>query len=93
MIAVIESDLSIGFLARISKPHASTVNLVASASLLCLSKTCTINYKCSNYRNRKSEVTLSWIDPDVKIKWPVKKPILSKKDKKGLSLKSIKKLI
>tara|TARA_B100001996_G_C18268475_1_gene442104 strand:- start:11 stop:538 length:528 start_codon:yes stop_codon:yes gene_type:complete len=60
---------------------------------LCLSKTCTINYKCSNYRNKESEITLGWLDRDVKIKWPVKKPILSKKDKKGLSLKSIKKLI
>ena len=53
---------------------------------LCLSKTCTINYKCSQYRNEKSEKTLSWNDKDVKIKWPVKKPILSKKDKNALNL-------
>ena len=48
---------------------------------LCLSKTCTINYKCSNYRNPKYEKTLSWNDPSVNIKWPLKKPILSKKDR------------
>ena len=29
---------------------------------LCLSKKCTVNYKCSNYRNAKSERTLSWND-------------------------------
>ena len=48
---------------------------------LCLSDTCTINYKCSNYRNPKYERTLAWNDPDVNIKWPIKKPILSKRDK------------
>ena len=55
---------------------------------LTLSKECTVNYKCSNYREAKSEKTLSWDDPDVNIKWLVNKPILSDKDKNlGLSLK------
>jgi dTDP-4-dehydrorhamnose 3,5-epimerase len=53
---------------------------------VCLSDKCTINYKCSMYRNQKSEKTLNWNDPDLKIKWPVKKPILSKKDNNGLRL-------
>ena len=53
---------------------------------LCLSKICTVNYKCSNYRNAISERTLSWDDKNLKIKWPIKKPILSKKDKNGLPL-------
>ena len=48
---------------------------------LCLSKTCTINYKCSNYRNSKYEKTLAWNDADLNIKWPINKPILSHKDK------------
>lgn len=50
---------------------------------LCLSKECTVNYKCSKYRNPKYEKTLAWNDPLVNIKWPVKKPILSDKDKNG----------
>jgi dTDP-4-dehydrorhamnose 3,5-epimerase len=55
---------------------------------VCLSKECTINYKCSEYRNAKSEKTLSWNDNIVNIKWPIKKPLLSNKDKNlGLSLK------
>jgi len=55
-----------------------------------LSKVCTINYKCSDYRNPKYEKTLSWDDPDVNIKWPIKKPILSKKDRfNGLKLHEI----
>lgn len=53
---------------------------------LCLSKKCTVNYKCSNYRDANSEKTLNWSDNNVKIKWPIKKPILSEKDKKGLNL-------
>jgi len=53
---------------------------------MCLSKTCTINYKCSNYRDAKSEKTLNWNDKTVNIKWPIKKPILSVKDKNALDL-------
>ena len=48
---------------------------------LCMSKSCTIHYKLSNYRNPKYEKTIRWNDNKLKIKWPVKKPILSKKDK------------
>ena len=55
---------------------------------LCLSKVCTVNYKCSQYRNPESEKTLKWNDQDINIKWKIKKPILSYKDKNlGLSLK------
>ena len=54
---------------------------------VCLSKECTINYKCSEYRNAGSEKTLKWDDTVVNIKWPFKKPLLSNKDKNlGLSL-------
>ena len=53
---------------------------------LCLTKDCMVNYKCSNYRNSKYEKTIIWNDPDINIKWPCKKPILSNKDKAGLSL-------
>ena len=60
---------------------------------LCISKKCTINYKCSEYRNSKYEVTLDWQDKKLGIKWPTKRPIISEKDKNGLSLENIKKLI
>ncbi len=57
---------------------------------LCLSKSCTINYKCSNFRNAKYEKTLSWNDPHININWPIKKPILSDKDKnKSQTLKEL----
>ena len=57
---------------------------------LCLSKECTVSYRCSQYRHKKSEKTLSWDDKDVGVKWPIKKPILSAKDKNGKSLNYFK---
>ena len=60
---------------------------------MCLSKECTVNYKCSNYRDQKSEKTILWNEKKLNIKWPSKKPILSNKDKFGLSLKDYKELI
>ena len=61
--------------------------------LVCLSKECTINYKCSQYRDKKSETTICWNDKDLGIKWPVKNPILSKKDNNGINFHdAIKKL-
>ena len=53
---------------------------------LCLSNKCIVHYKCSEYRHKESETTLDWRDQEVKIKWPIKKPILSKKDKIGKNL-------
>lgn len=53
---------------------------------ICLSNTCTVNYKCSNYRDVNSEKTLKWNDKKINIKWPFKKPILSNKDNNGLDL-------
>ena len=46
-----------------------------------------VSYSCTNYRNAESELTLKWNDSDINIKWPKIKPILSNKDKNGLSLK------
>ena len=53
---------------------------------MCLSDKCTVNYKCSDYRKSDYEKTLAWNDDQLKINWPLKKPILSKKDKMGLDL-------
>ena len=57
---------------------------------MCLSDSCTVSYKCSNYRDSGSEKTLNWDDKKIKIKWPRKNPILSKKDKIGLDLEFFK---
>ena len=46
-----------------------------------------IIYSCTQYRNAKSEIGIKYNDQDLNIKWPIKKPILSIKDKKNYSLK------
>ena len=50
---------------------------------LSLDKENIVLYSCTNYRNKDSETSLSWNDKDLKIKWPIKNPILSKKDSKN----------
>ena len=57
---------------------------------LCLSNKCTVNYKCTTYRNSESEKTLKWNDRTLNIRWPIKKPILSIKDKNGIDLNFFK---
>ena len=52
-----------------------------------------MHYKCSKYRDVKSEMGLLWNDKDLRIKWPLKKLIISEKDKKNISFKEFKKLI
>ena len=39
-----------------------------------------IVYSCTNYRNKNSEVSVSWNDKDLGINWEIQKPILSNKD-------------
>lgn len=52
---------------------------------LCLSDECNIYYKCTNYRHAKSEKTILFNDKKLKIIWPKRKYILSKKDQVGLN--------
>ena len=42
-------------------------------------------YSCSNYRSPKYEKIIKWNDKDLKIKWGIKKPILSKRDQNAQS--------
>jgi len=42
-------------------------------------------YKNSDYRIKKYEVGILWKDKDLDIRWPVKKPIISSRDRKNLS--------
>lgn len=44
-----------------------------------------VQYKCSNYYNPAAESTLLWNDTSLHIDWKVKNPIVSDKDKKGVS--------
>ena len=54
---------------------------------LSLEKESVVLYNCSNYRHQKSEKSILWNDKNLKINWGTKKPIVSKKDRRGLTLK------
>ena len=59
---------------------------------LALKKENIIYYTCTNYRSAKHEVGILWNDKDLKIKWPIKNPVISKKDKKNIKFTDFKKL-
>ena len=46
-------------------------------------------YKCTDFYHRESDITLRWNDPEIGIKWPVRGPLLSEKDRAGFLLKDI----
>jgi dTDP-4-dehydrorhamnose 3,5-epimerase len=48
-----------------------------------------MHYKCTNYRDEKSELGLIWNDPKLNIKWPIKKPIISKKDRNNIDFEHL----
>ncbi len=54
---------------------------------LTLKKENIVCYSCTEYRYPSAERSLSYRDPKLKIKWPTKKPIVSKKDKAANNLK------
>ena len=49
-----------------------------------LSNDVVLHYKCSTYRNKNSECGILWNDKKIKINWPIKKPVISEKDKKNI---------
>lgn len=46
-----------------------------------------VQYKQTGFYTPSSEGTIAWNDPDIGIQWPVKQPILSKRDQNGMSWK------
>ena len=48
---------------------------------LILSDKAIFHYKQTTYYNRAGQFTIKWNDPRLNLKWPVKKPILSNRDK------------
>ena len=49
-----------------------------------------VHYYNTNFRSSKHEIGIIWNDPSLKIKWPIKNPIISNKDRKNLSFKEFK---
>jgi len=50
-----------------------------------------IIYSCTQYRNAKSEKAIKYNDKKLNIKWPTKKPVVSKKDQNAITFIEFKK--
>ena len=50
---------------------------------LVLSEKAIFHYKQTTYYNREGQFTILWNDEELNIKWPHRKPILSKRDTQG----------
>jgi dTDP-4-dehydrorhamnose 3,5-epimerase len=58
---------------------------------LVLSEYAEVLYKTTDYWYPEFERTLNWNDPDLNIAWPLSTtPLLSVKDRQGLSLKDLR---
>jgi len=45
-----------------------------------------IQYKCTGIYNSKGESGIRWDDPEIRVQWPTKNPVLSSKDQKAQTL-------
>ena len=52
-----------------------------------LSDVCEVQYKQTDYYQPSCEAGIAWNDPEVGINWPIKDPVLSKRDQNQMSLK------
>ncbi len=68
------------------KPKLILVPPYYANAHLCLSKICIFHYKWSykgKYVDAAKQKSYRWNDPQINFKWPIKNPILSKRDRKA----------
>lgn len=51
-----------------------------------LSETAELQYKCTDFYDPSSELTIAWDDPELGIEWQIESPLLSDKDRAGRPL-------
>ena len=68
-----------------NNPTSIIVPRGCAHGFLGLDKDNIIYYLCDNYRSKKHEIGINWCDKDIAIKWPIKKPKISPRDKNNLS--------
>ena len=54
-----------------------------------LSETADVIYKCTTLYEPSQDRCLMWNDPDIGIDWPVDRPLVSEKDKKGVKFRDL----
>jgi len=51
-----------------------------------ISETAELQYKCTDFYDPTSELTIAWNDPEIGIRWPIEEPLLSAKDRDAPNL-------
>ena len=79
------------FITRLSEKNSKSIFIPPGFAhgFYTLAKENYIIYSCTNYRSKTHEISLNWKDEDLDIAWPCKKPIISKKDNEGMTLKKL----
>jgi len=54
-----------------------------------LSETVDVEYKCTDFYDPGSEITVAWDDPEIGIDWPLRDPIVSAKDRRAPRLRDL----
>ena len=83
------------FISRLSEKNSKSIFIPPGFAhgFYTIAKENYIIYSCTNYRSKTHEISLNWKDEDLDIAWPCKKPIISKKDNGGISLKKLLSLL
>ena len=79
------------FITRLSEKNSKSIFIPPGFAhgFYTIAKENYIIYSCTNYRSKTHEISLNWKDEDLDIAWPCKKPIISKKDNEGITLKKL----
>lgn len=78
---------AVGFTLNASNKQMLWVPEGFAHGFLVLSDYADFLYKTTDFYNPKAERCIKWDDPDLKIAWPSKEPILSAKDRQGQAFK------
>jgi dTDP-4-dehydrorhamnose 3,5-epimerase len=56
-------------------------------AFVALTPSAQVAYKCTGYYTPSAEGTVRWDDPDLAIDWPVRAPVISERDRNGMSFR------